>query len=273
MKVFISWSGDRSREVANLLREWLSCVIQAVKPWVSTRDIDRGSLWFGEISTQLQDATVGIICLTQQNKNAPWILFEAGALAKGLSTARVCTFLIDLEPADIKDPLAQFNHTQKGKESMYSLAITLNSSLGEEGLDDKTLTQVFETYWPQFEEKFEAVLRRTPDPEPEPKRKQDDVLAEILQVARSTANRVSRLELEEESRRQSIMVSNDMAHGVAGRYSNSLAARSIANKLAKAGTPLELIVRELRDAVPIDRAFKIAEEAIATFGPKVEIKK
>lgn len=96
MKVFLSWSGTRSREIAKLLSDWLSCVIQALQPWVSDRDLDRGSLWFGEINDQLKDTTVGIICLTQENKDRPWILFEAGALAKGLSTARVCTLLIDL---------------------------------------------------------------------------------------------------------------------------------------------------------------------------------
>src|ERR1043165_153842 len=106
MKIFISWSGNRSRAVAETLRDWIKCVLQATRPWISTRDIDRGSLWFSEINDQLKDTSVGIICLTQENKNRPWILFEAGALAKGLSSNRVCTLLIDLKSADLEDPLA-----------------------------------------------------------------------------------------------------------------------------------------------------------------------
>ena len=148
MKVFLSWSGTRSREIANLLSDWLCCVIQASRPWVSSRDLDRGSLWFGEINDQLKDTSVGIICLTQENKNRPWILFEAGALAKGLSTARVCTLLIDLEPKDIEDPLAQFNHTFPTKESVLGLVRTLNGTLGSASLDIRILEQVFNTYWP-----------------------------------------------------------------------------------------------------------------------------
>ena len=137
MKVFLSWSGDRSRKVANLLSDWLCCVIQASRPWISTRDLDRGSLWFGEINDQLKDTTVGIICLTQENENRPWILFEAGALAKGLSTARVCTFLIDLVSKDIEDPLAQFNHTFPNRDSVLGLIRTLNGTLGNSSLDPR----------------------------------------------------------------------------------------------------------------------------------------
>lgn len=82
MKVFLSWSGERSKQVANLLSSWLCCVIQATRPWISSKDIDRGSLWFSEINDQLKDTSVGIICLTKENKDRPWILFEAGLWLK-----------------------------------------------------------------------------------------------------------------------------------------------------------------------------------------------
>jgi len=198
MKVFLSWSGNRSREVANLLNDWLCCVIQATRPWISSRDLDRGSLWFGEINDQLKDTTVGIICLTQENKNRPWILFEAGALAKGLSTSRVCTFLIDLEPKDIEDPLAQFNHTFPNRDSIASLVKTLNSTLGANALDVRVLDQVFDTYWPQFEEKFKAVLKSTDAAPPSKPRPKEDVLGEILENTRLLASRIRRLEHETE---------------------------------------------------------------------------
>ncbi|WP_329611204.1 toll/interleukin-1 receptor domain-containing protein [Plesiomonas shigelloides] len=151
LNVFLSWSGDRSKAVAELLDTWLQCVIQAVDPWMSSKDIDRGSLWFSEINDQLQNTTIGIICLTQENKTKPWILFEAGALAKGLSNSRVCTFLIDLEPTDVGTPLSQFNHTFPTQEGLWELVRTLNNSLKDKALKEKTLELVFETYWPKFE--------------------------------------------------------------------------------------------------------------------------
>ncbi len=194
MKVFLSWSGERSKQVATLLDEWLRCVLQAIRPWISTKDIDRGALWFNEIQDQLQDTTIGIICLTQENKDRPWILFEAGALAKGLSNSRVCTLLIDLQPSDIKDPLAQLNHTLPERENMFELVRTLNNRLGTNALDPRILGTVFDTYWEQFEQKFIDILSRTVTQEaPEP-RSEQDILSEILGITRSLSNRVGAIE-------------------------------------------------------------------------------
>ncbi|WP_299534603.1 toll-Interleukin receptor [uncultured Herbaspirillum sp.] len=198
MKVFLSWSGERSKATANLLSDWLCCVIQASRPWISTRDLDRGSLWFGEINDQLKDTTVGIICLTQENKTRPWILFEAGALAKGLSTSRVCTLLVDLEPKDIEDPLAQFNHTFPTRESVFGLVKTLNAALSNAGLNPQVLEQVFDTYWPQFEQRFANLLETTEAQPPSKPRPKEDVLVEILENTRLLNSRIRRLEKEVE---------------------------------------------------------------------------
>jgi hypothetical protein len=34
MKVFISWSGEASKRVADLLRKYLPCMIQELKPFM-----------------------------------------------------------------------------------------------------------------------------------------------------------------------------------------------------------------------------------------------
>lgn len=194
MKVFISWSGKRSRAVAELLNDWTKCVLQATRPWLSTRDIDRGALWFSEIHDQLKDTSVGIVCLTQDNRNRPWILFEAGALAKGLSSNRVCTFLIDLKPSDLEDPLAQFNHTLPERSSVWELIRTLNNCLDTNALDERILTQVFETYWQQFETRFGSILKTHPASENSEPRPKEDILAEILDNTRGLQHRLRRLE-------------------------------------------------------------------------------
>lgn len=89
MKVFISWSGDLSHAMAQALADWMPNVIQAVKPFLSSEAIQKGARWFEQIGGQLEETHFGVLCLTRSNLNAPWILFEAGALSKQLEIARV----------------------------------------------------------------------------------------------------------------------------------------------------------------------------------------
>jgi hypothetical protein len=197
MKVFISWSGERSRKVAELLDDWLQCVIQAAEPWMSSKDIDRGALWFTEISDQLAGTGIGIICLTQENKVKPWILFESGALAKGISSNRVCTLLIDLKPTDVENPLAQFNHTKPNRTGLWELVRTINVALKDESLKESILEKVFETYWPQFEKEFKTIIKETPEVELEETRSENDILVELLSSVRGMDRRMRTVENSE----------------------------------------------------------------------------
>lgn len=257
MKIFMSWSGARSKAAAELLSDWIKCVIQASRPWISTRDIDRGALWFSEISDQLKDTTVGIVCLTQENKNRPWILFEAGALAKGLSSNRVCTFLVDLKPADLEDPLAQFNHTLPDKESVWELVRTLNGCLGPVGLDERILEQVFSTYWGQFEERFKALLKQFPPSEkPEP-RSEKNLLAEILENTRALTQRMRSIESRIErdpirdalmSQRKSHILPDDIQIHIKAMLEAGLSDDTIMRELREFPIPSQVIRRHMQSA-------------------------
>lgn len=122
-------------------------------------------------------------------------MFEAGALAKGLSNSRVCTFLVDLEPKDIQDPLAQFNHTLPTEDDMRRLARTLNNNLGAAKLDDNVLSDAFGAYWPAFKERFEVILKSNPQVGPVEIRTKDDLLEEILEGVRGMTQRIRKLEI------------------------------------------------------------------------------
>ncbi|WP_421315667.1 hypothetical protein [Aeromonas veronii] len=256
MKVFLSWSGTRSEKVANLLKEWLPCVLQASEPWVSTSDIDRGAQWFNSIQGQLQDTTTGIICLTQENKERPWILFEAGALAKGLSDSRVCTLLIDLEPQHVRPPLGQFNHTQANRDDVFKLICTLNERLTK-SLRMAIVKQVFDAQWPDFESKFNKILEETQNEiigPKEPIRAQDDILAEILEQTRLLNNRLTRLEKNQSIQQDSSfiepsveysMLTNDTRKKIILLAEEGLSAAEIGNKLGIShATVLDILSRD-----------------------------
>jgi len=134
MKVFISWSGELSKQVAELLRDWIPNLLQFVEPWMSNQDIESGSVWFDEISKELSENGIGILCLTPENLEAPWLLFEAGALFKGLTKNRVCPLLINLRKTDVKPPLSQLNLTLADREGILKLIRSINEHGGEKKL-------------------------------------------------------------------------------------------------------------------------------------------
>ena len=182
MKVFISWSGERSQALAKALRDWLPNVIQAIKPWMSDVDIDKGTRWSTDIALQLSEAKVGLICLTPENLNAPWILFEAGALSKILEKTYVCPYLFQVEPTDIKGPLVQFQSTKANKDDTKKLIHTINQALEDIKIPKEKLDEAFEVWWPKFEEYLNII----PDTEAkqEPKRNERDIIEEILELVR-----------------------------------------------------------------------------------------
>lgn len=166
MKIFISWSGVRAKKVAEGLRTWLADVLHKVEPWVSSEDIDPGTRWNSELAKQLEDTKYGIVCLTPESARAPWVLFEAGALAKTLGSARVCPYLIQMDPRDLQQPLAQFDAVQANQSGTLKLLRSINHALdGEHPLSDDRLVRCFERWWPDMEHLLDAVPSAPPEPD------------------------------------------------------------------------------------------------------------
>ncbi len=182
MKVFISWSGDTSRRVAELLRDWIPDVIQTIEPFLTVRDMEKGTRWFSEISEELEGSDHGIICVTPDNKEAPWIHFEAGALAKKVGKSKVCPLLINLEPHDLKGPLVQLQVTRDTREEFLLLFRSLNREI-DKPLADERLKTYFDRTWDPFEKELEEIKGSVPASE-ETIRTEDDKLNEILEYVR-----------------------------------------------------------------------------------------
>lgn len=151
MKIFISWSGKRSKKVSEKLRQWLPNIIPAVKPWASHSDIEAGLRWSNSLQQELSNTRFGIICCTEENLNSPWILFEAGAIAKTLDDTYVCPYLIDFEPIALPGPLKQFQAKQANKNGTWELIKTINKALKVNSVDETKLERIFKKHWPDLE--------------------------------------------------------------------------------------------------------------------------
>jgi len=182
-KVFISWSGELSKKLAEELRGWLPSVLQFVKPYFTPEDIEKGTSWSSSIIKEVSSCNVGILCLTKDNIEKPWILFEAGALSKDSEKANVCTILFNLDASDLTGPLTIFQATRFNKDDFKKLVATINNTGNELKLPEDTLDDVFEMWWPQLEEKINKKLQA--DVKTTQKKRSDrDLLEEILDLSR-----------------------------------------------------------------------------------------
>jgi hypothetical protein len=192
MKVFISWSGDQSHQVAIILKKWLQSVIQRVDVYVSSEDIEKGTRWFGDVSRELEQTNFGIVCITRENKENPWLLFEAGALSKQLDQSRVSPFLVDISATDIVGPLAQFQATAFTKEDIYKLVKTVNKNSTTEALLADVLDQSFEKWWPDLETGINDIKKKHAKKSPESSIRSDrELIEEILKNTRAVLSTIS----------------------------------------------------------------------------------
>jgi hypothetical protein len=182
MKVLLSWSGERSKQVALALRDWLREVVQSLQPWMSTADVNAGARWTAEISKALSETRVGILCLTTDNLDSPWLLFEAGALAKTIDSTFVCPYLLDLKPAAIPNgPLSQFQAKSANKAETLDLMKMLSGQT-EQPLTDDMLTRAFERCWSTLEENL-AKIPKSAAPA-RPRKTEREILEEVLVTVR-----------------------------------------------------------------------------------------
>lgn len=167
--------------MADALHWWLPNVLQVLKPFVSQQDIDKGARGELVIGNELADTNVGIVCLTPENLQKPWVLFEAGALSK-TANAYLCTFIHELTPAQIERPLGAFQHTKNEKEDIRKLCVTLNKLLSPHNLEMQRLNETFDLWYPSLEERMAKMPK--PDEAAPPKRNLEDMIAELLDNSR-----------------------------------------------------------------------------------------
>jgi hypothetical protein len=158
LQIFVSWSQQRSREVAEAFREWLPKALPGVSPWISSEDITKGRPWFTAISEQLRQSKVCLICVTPENVKSPWLFYEAGGVAHAMQDALTCSYLIGVEPSALSGtPLAQFQATRFDKEDTRRLIRDFNRQL-EHPHNEELLQTAFDRNWTSLQRKLTRVL-------------------------------------------------------------------------------------------------------------------
>lgn len=162
MQLFISWSGDDSKRLASAFRDWIPVVLQAVDPFMSSKDINLGSKWNETINSKLEKSAIGLIFVTPSNINSPWLNFESGALSKSLNvTSRVVPIVFgEQDPTTLisDGPLKQFQSMiRPTKENFFELIKVINKEC-ESSLPDELVRRVFDKWWDMLDEDLQPII-------------------------------------------------------------------------------------------------------------------
>jgi len=190
MKIFISWSGDRSRHIASLLKEWIENCFQNAEAFMSQHDINPGAKWAAVLNEELEKTNFGILCLTPENLHQDWILFEAGAIAKSVSNGRVIPLLWQLQPGDISQPLAQFNNLFLDDSGLFKLNQEINRNI-DKPLPSEKVKIAYDAHLPKAKEQI-AKIPLVPHGKKPDMRSDRNMLEELLELARDHYNITSR---------------------------------------------------------------------------------
>jgi len=188
MRLFLSWSGDASHQVALVLRDWIHSVVQAVRPYVSSEDIDKGALWSLEIASELTQSNYGILCVTRDNVDSAWLNFEAGALSKTLDKTNVTPFLFRIKRSEVQGPLLQFQSVIYDRDDVLKLVHSINKRLEDaKRLSEEQIQRSFEVWWPALQAQLDQIPSN-PDPargRSTEAKDSSEILEELLELARN----------------------------------------------------------------------------------------
>lgn len=191
MKLFISWSGKQSQALAQVLRDWLPLVLHYVQPWLSEADIAVGERWAEVVAKELETTNFGLLCLTRDNIASPWVLFEAGSLAKSLQGSRVIPLLLDLDFSDISGPLAQFQAKKVDRCGIREIVVSINQAASHPITEDR-VEQLFEALWSQLEKHLALLPKQAPNAKPI--RSQQEILEELVATVRTLDSKIGQIE-------------------------------------------------------------------------------
>jgi hypothetical protein len=159
---------------------------------MSDVDLQKGADWNQTLTSELEATSFGLFCLTPENLSSPWLLFEAGAIARRPGLKRVFTHLFDLADNDVPWPLAQFQSTKSTRDDLFKMVVDINR-LFPDPLDKGILQTAFDRGWPDFESAFAAIPSTAE--EERPKSKTDLMLEEIVMHIRQQVREPQRVEI------------------------------------------------------------------------------
>jgi hypothetical protein len=169
--------------LAEILRDRIPDILQTAEPFVSDVDVGAGAPWMNQLTKALEEKRFGILCITPENQENPWIHFEAGALWKADEERRVCPLLYDIRPAEISGPLSQLQAKQFSKSGFLAVMKEVNRRGCLVSIEERVLERTFERVWPEIEAEVSKI--KVPAVPQKKTRESREMIEEILTIVRS----------------------------------------------------------------------------------------
>lgn len=185
LKVFISWSGSLSKSVAKELMDLLRMASDRITPFMSDLNIESGTRGLSVIADELASTSVGILVVTKDNWQSPWLNYEAGALSKEVEDieTRVIPLLVDLEGPDMAStPLVQFQYRKLDEENVRRVLTELAALCGAD--PTRTVERVMPR-WAEYDERIKAAIAQShASVQAPPAPTEPELIREILETVR-----------------------------------------------------------------------------------------
>lgn len=263
LKVFISWSGPLSKAIAQELMDLLRVASDRIRPFMSDLSIESGTRGLGVIADELRSTSVGILVVTKDNWQSPWLNYEAGALSKEVADieSRVIPLLVDLDGSDMAStPLVQYQYRPLDKTNIRRLLTELAILAGA---DPETTVEPVMPRWPSYESRIAKAIAEGSDAAVEGGPSEGDLLKEILEtvrdIQRAQPTPKSGVDLEktpeqqEASRRRAVIRRMAQLYGYRGVLSLSQSNDGTWVVLTDASAPAEFVaaVQEAWGTAPL----------------------
>jgi hypothetical protein len=146
--VFLSWSQPVAAEIATHLKPFLEDVLGTATIFMS-QAMEGGTRWSMEIPQRLESCNAGLVLVTQENSQEPWLHFEAGALSKQIEESRVVPLLCGSTVGDIQGtPLSLFQAKNLDHDDFLSVCVAFGNAFA---VGEEAVRRRFEKSWPDLE--------------------------------------------------------------------------------------------------------------------------
>jgi TIR domain len=185
VKLFLSWSGDSSKGIAEIFRNWLRAFSTELDIFFTPDGIEAGMRWNDELSLTLQECEIGIFVYTRQNLDSLWMAFEAGALSKRIKTGRVIPLIFGEPELKLKAPLSQFQAKRFSEKGVFETLESINNCLVDRKSKDE-LNNFMKFTWGKICTDVEQELEKYKDSDLSPANDNSEILNNLYSLIRTS---------------------------------------------------------------------------------------